>query len=226
MDDIYSAILAIAKDPEHGIRVFREISETLIDSIAHDPWKVLKRKIQEAAKLLSTLPRKCDLDEIPSVALIGEIYVRRDRFSRQRLVERISKQGFWVRTAPVAEWIRYCDYIVQHRLVAKSNLGDRLKNKVTCMVKNPFEDKIRNMFEGCGFYRVFDNDVDHLIDAAKDLISPRLTGGHPNCWGCSCGDCGERGGCAGSRPLRLHACPHIGGSGDQQAKYPQGQNCP
>lgn len=176
LDDIYSAILAIAKDPEHGIRVFREISETLIDSIAHDPWKVLKRKIQEAAKLLSTLPRKCDLDEIPSVALIGEIYVRRDRFSRQRLVERISKQGFWVRTAPVAEWIRYCDYIVQHRLVAKSNLGDRLKNKVTCMVKNPFEDKIRNMFEGCGFYRVFDNDVDHLIDAAKDLISPRLTG--------------------------------------------------
>lgn len=176
LDDIYSAILAIAKDPEHGTRIFREIAETLIDSIAHDPWKVLKRKMQRAAAILSSLPRKCDLSEVPSIALIGEIYVRRDGFSRQRLVERLSKRGFWVRTAPVAEWIRYCDYIVQHRLVARSRWADRMKNRITCMVKNPFEDEIRDIFAGCGFYRMFENDVDHLIEAARDLISPRLTG--------------------------------------------------
>lgn len=176
LDDIYSAILAIAENPEQATEVFREISDVLIDSIAHDPWRILKGKIEAAAEKLSRLPRKCDLSEIPSIALIGEIYVRRDSFSRQRLVERLSKQGFWVRTAPVAEWIRYCDYIVQHRLVAKSQWGDRLKNKITCAVKNPFEDKIRRMFANCGFYRLFDNDVDHLIAAARDLISPRLTG--------------------------------------------------
>ncbi|NLU33055.1 MAG: CoA activase, partial [Clostridiaceae bacterium] len=176
LDDIYSAILAIASDPDHATRVFREISEILIDSIARDPWKVLKSKIQQASRILSELPRRCSLSDIPSIALIGEIYVRRDGFSRQYLVERISKQGIWVRTAPVAEWIKYCDYIVQHRLVAKSRWGDRLKNKITCMVKNPFEDEIRNIFANCGFYRVFDNDVDHLVEAARDLISPRLTG--------------------------------------------------
>jgi len=176
LDDIYSAILAIAEDPEHGEKVFHNISELLIDSIAHDPWKVLKEKIRQAAGILSRLPRKCELGDIPSIALIGEIYVRRDSFSRQRLVERLSKRGFWVRTAPVAEWIHYCDYIVQHRLVAKSQWSDRVKNRITCMVKNPFEDEIRNMFAECGFYRVFDNDVDHLIEAARELISPRLTG--------------------------------------------------
>jgi len=176
LDDIYSAILAIAEDPEHGEKVFHNISELLIDSIAHDPWKVLKEKIRQAAGILSRLPRKCELGDIPSIALIGEIYVRRDSFSRQRLVERLSKRGFWVRTAPVAEWIHYCDYIVQHRLVAKSQWSDRVKNRITCMVKNPFEDEIRNMFAECGFYRVFDNDVDHLIEAARELISPCLTG--------------------------------------------------
>lgn len=176
LDDIYSAILAIAEDPEHAERVFKDVAESLIDSIAHDPWKVLKQKIRQASETLARLPRKCDLDDIPSVALIGEIYVRRDGFSRQHLVERISRQGFWVRTAPVAEWIRYCDYIVQHRLVAKSRWSERLKNRITCMVKNPFEDEIRGMFADCGFYRLFDNDVDHLIEAARDLISPRLTG--------------------------------------------------
>ena len=176
LDDIYSAILAIARDPDHAVEVFREVSEILIESIARDRWKVLKKKIGQAARILSELPRKCDLGDIPSIALIGEIYVRRDGFSRQYLVERISKQGFWVRTAPVSEWIKYCDYIVQHRLVAKSRWGDRLRNKITCMVKNPFEVEIRGMFADCGFYSVFDNDVEHLVEAARDLISPRLTG--------------------------------------------------
>lgn len=176
LDDIHSAILAIASHTGHAEKVFREVAEDLIDSIAHDPWKVLKRKIQRASETLSRLPRKCDLDDIPSIALIGEIYVRRDGFSRHNLVERLSRQGFWVRTAPVAEWIRYCDYIVQNRLVAKSEWYDRIRNKITCMVKNPFEDEIRAIFAGCGFYRLFDNDVDHLIEAARGLISPRLTG--------------------------------------------------
>ena len=60
--------------------------------------------------------------------------------------------------------------------MAKSRWGDRLKNKITCMVKNPFEVEIRGMFADCGFYSVFDNDVEHLVEAARDLISPRLTG--------------------------------------------------
>ena len=33
----------------------------------------LEEEDPRGAKLLSTLPRKCDLDEIPSVALIGDI---------------------------------------------------------------------------------------------------------------------------------------------------------
>lgn len=176
LDDIYSAILAIAEDPDHGIRVFSELADSLIESIAHDPWKVLKKKIEKVSKTLSTIPRKANLEDIPAVALIGEIYVRRDGFSRQRLVERISNKGFWVRTAPVAEWIRYCDYIVQNRLVAKSKWVDRVKNRLTSFVKNPMEAEIRNMFADCGFYMVFENDVDHLIEAARGLISPRLTG--------------------------------------------------
>jgi predicted CoA-substrate-specific enzyme activase len=176
LDDVYSAILATAADPGHAAGVFRELSESLIQSIARDPWKVLKRRIQEVANALSAIPRRVELEDVPSIALIGEIYVRRDGFSRQRLVERISRMGYWVRTAPVAEWIHYCDYIVQKRLVAKSKWADRLKNRITSLVKDPFEAKIREMFASCGFYRVFENDVEHIVNAAKDLMSPRLTG--------------------------------------------------
>jgi len=176
LDDIQSAIIALAKNPGEALMQFKKLSDDLCDSIARDPWSVLKRKMHKTAEVLSRIPRKGNLEDIPTIALIGEIYVRRDGFSRQRLVEKISKKGYWVRVAPVAEWIHYCDYIVQNRLVAKSRLADRIKNRLTCMVKNPFEGTIQSIFANCGFYRIVNNDVPHLVDAAKDLLSPRLTG--------------------------------------------------
>lgn len=176
LDDIKSAIMALAVQPEEALRTFSSLSEDLCASIAHDPWHLLKAKMESAAKTLTAIPRRGDLDGIPSIALIGEIYVRRDGFSRQHLVEKISKKGYWVRVAPVAEWIHYCDYIVQNRLVAKSRLADRIRNKLTGLVKNPFEGVIQGIFSKCGFYTKNEHDVAHLVDAAKDLVSPRLTG--------------------------------------------------
>ncbi|MCX7772109.1 MAG: CoA activase, partial [Clostridia bacterium] len=137
---------------------------------------VLKKKIVAASEALSRIPRRAELSDIPSIALIGEIYVRRDEFSRQFLVERLSKKGFWVRTAPVGEWIKYCDYIVQKRLVAKSKFFDRFRNKITCMVKNPYEEEIKAILARSGLYRMSETDVEHLVDSARALVSPRLTG--------------------------------------------------
>ncbi len=176
LDDIKSAILALANRPDEAEQSFIKISETLIASIGTDPWPVLRKKILVASKELATIPRKGQLSDIPSIALIGEIYVRRDEFSRRFLVERLSKKGFWVRTAPVGEWIHYCDYIVQNRLVAKSKYFDRVRNRLTCMVKDPYEQEIKSILAKSGFYRDSDNDVEHLVEAARGLVSPRLTG--------------------------------------------------
>ncbi|MDP2892636.1 MAG: acyl-CoA dehydratase activase-related protein, partial [Bacillota bacterium] len=176
MEDVYSAILALAVNPEEAIKTFRTLSDSLCESIEHDPGPVLKQKIIQTARELSRIPRKGNIENIPSIALTGEIYVRRDSFSRQNLVERLSQQGFWVRTATLSEWIHYCDYIVQHKLAAKSRWFDRVRSILTCWVKNPYETRIRSLFADSGFYRVFDDKVEHLIESARDLISPRLTG--------------------------------------------------
>jgi len=78
--------------------------------------------------------------------------------------------------APVAEWIHYCDYIVQNRLVAKSKLTDRVKNRLTCMVKNPYEFEIKSILEQSGFYKTNGTRVEDVVEAASEIVSPRLTG--------------------------------------------------
>jgi len=176
LDDMYSAILALAKDPESAIEVFKKVADNLIEAIRTKPWPELRRRIVAASKRLGAIPRKAELEDIPSIALTGEIYVRRDEFSRRYLVDRLSQKGFWVRIAPVGEWIHYCDYIVQNKLVAKSNFFDRVKNRLTCMVKNPYEFEIKSILAQSGLYKMSESHVEELVEAASEVISPRLTG--------------------------------------------------
>ena len=176
LDDMYSAILATAKDPESAKEVFNKVADNLIEAIKTKPWPELRRRIVAASKRLGAIPRKAELEDIPSIALTGEIYVRRDEFSRRYLVDRLSQKGFWVRIAPVGEWIHYCDYIVQNKLVAKSNFFDRVKNRLTCMVKNPYEFEIKSILAQSGLYKMSESHVEELVEAASEVISPRLTG--------------------------------------------------
>lgn len=176
LDDMQSAILALATDPEAAMKTFSEQMDLLIFSIEHDNWAKLQKKIAEIASVLAAIPRKGELSDLPVVSLIGEIYVRRDGFSRMGLMERLSREGYLVRTAPVAEWIHYCDYIVQNRLVAKSNFGDRLRNKLTCMIKDPMERVIQDLLVPTGLYQIPSHHAKDLVDTASAYVSPRLTG--------------------------------------------------
>ncbi|MGI6124049.1 MAG: acyl-CoA dehydratase activase [Acetivibrionales bacterium] len=176
LDDMYSAIIALAKDPVSAKKIFNDVSEELMEGIRTKPWPALRKDIVAASKKLGAIPRRDGLEDIPSIALIGEIYVRRDEFSRRFLVERLSKKGFWVRVAPVSEWIHYCDYIVQNKLVAKSRFSDQVMNRLTCMVKNPYEYEIKSIMAKSGLYKINESNVEDIVEAASQIVSPRLTG--------------------------------------------------
>ena len=47
---------------------------------------------------------------LPTVAVVGEIYVRCDAFSNDRVIERLERHGIRARLAPVSEWLEYTDY--------------------------------------------------------------------------------------------------------------------
>ncbi len=176
MEEIYSALLALSVDTESALEIYKRAEEELCTSMERDSWNGLKKALQKTSIALRGIPRKGELSQLPSIALIGEIYVRRDNFSRKNLVERLSLNGFWVRTAPVTEWLHYCDYIVKNSLVVKAHWKDRVRVTIQEFFKNPFETKIKGLLEGSDFYISHTADVAHMIESVQGLVSPRLTG--------------------------------------------------
>ncbi len=176
MEEIYSAVLALAVDPEAALITYRQVEESLCISVEQDSWNGLKETLRRRADTLRSIPKKGELADLPSIALIGEIYVRRDSFSRKNLVERLSLNGFWVRTAPIAEWLHYCDYIVKNSLVVKSRWQDRVRVTVQAFFKNPYETRIKALLGESGLYIPHTVDVAHMIESVQNLVSPRLTG--------------------------------------------------
>jgi len=49
--------------------------------------------------------------ELPTVSMVGEIYVRCDPFANDFLVDKLEQRGIRVKFAPFSEWLEYTDYI-------------------------------------------------------------------------------------------------------------------
>ncbi|NLK21639.1 MAG: CoA activase [Epulopiscium sp.] len=176
LEEIRSAILVLSKDKEEDMKIFNEICKDIIRSAQKDPWKGLKDTLEDSARRLKTIKTKIPLKEAKKIALIGEIYVRRDRFSRKRLVEKLAKKDIIVKIAPIAEWIYYCDYIQKNRFNLNSTLKDRISVQVQGFFKNQYEKIIKGIFSKSGLYEYKVIEVDKMISNVSDIIYPALTG--------------------------------------------------
>ena len=87
--------------------------------------------LRDAAAELAALCRPVAL---PTVAVVGEIYVRCDPFANDHLIERLEARGLRVRLAPFTEWLEYQDFI--NVVVGRErDLGNWLSSKVRAAVQ-------------------------------------------------------------------------------------------
>ncbi len=175
-EDIRSALLALAVDRDVAIATYNRLMEEIVDSIAGDSWKELKGKLDRVAAELSRIPLRQPLDEAKKVALVGEIYVRRDGFSRQYLVEKLAAKGIVTIVSPVEEWIYYCDYTVRNNLSEDADLGDKINVFIESYFRRKYEREIKAIMARSGLYEYHLIDVDQVIGTAEELISPHILG--------------------------------------------------
>ncbi len=88
--------------------------------------------LQEASREMALL--KSDR-VLPTVAVVGEIYVRLDPFASDFIVDKLEKHGLRVRFAPFTEWLEYTDHVSRQRGQAGS-LGARLSTAVRRRIQN------------------------------------------------------------------------------------------
>ena len=171
MYETWSTLRAAAQDHESAMEVFYSEWDALV-GVIHKPWRQIRSQIRRSAEILGRIPLRMPYAEIPKISLIGEIYVRNDPISLQKLVEKMADRGFIVRTSQTSEWIKYVDWLIRHGIEGKPDVPFWIRY----YVKRYFDRKIRNLFAPSGLFFNEVLQVEDLIHAGEKFVSPMLTG--------------------------------------------------
>ncbi|MCC6488811.1 MAG: activase, partial [Candidatus Hydrogenedentes bacterium] len=170
-DEMWATLLAAAADREEALRILGEEHEK-IAAVVDKGWGMLARQLGASGKRLSTIRLTQPYARFPKLSLIGEIYVRNDPISLQRMVERLAERGFVVRTAKISEWIKYLDWLGKRGIESESSVNFWPRH----WTKQYFDRRIRKLLAPSGLFYAEDGDVDEVVAAGSRFVSPRLTG--------------------------------------------------
>jgi predicted CoA-substrate-specific enzyme activase len=129
------------------------------------------------ARRISRIKLRHDPRNVPVVSLVGEIFVRRDEFSRKNIVDYLEGHGFAVKVAPIAEYMCYGNFVINSGLGEREfTLGEQLKMKLTAQVQQWWERRIKSIMAGSGLYRFEMIDVEKTIEGVKHIVNPNFRG--------------------------------------------------
>jgi len=112
----------------------------------------------------------------PIVGMVGEVYVRCNRFSNNEVIRKVEELGGQVWFAPLTEWISYLNYINKRReCVKKINISEVLKTSITEYIQGREERRLEEPFMGLIQYGE-EPSVESVIKKASMYIHPSFEG--------------------------------------------------
>lgn len=178
LEDIRSLVLVLADDPRRGMAIFVEESRRLVAVLEQKDFQTVCRALGESLNRLAGIPGlNRPHPHLPVVALVGEIFVRRDDLARRRLTEILARRGFAVVCSPVGEWIRYTNYLVRKNLI-RHHLPplDRLKLLLVELYVGRYTHALQRILQQSGLGPATPVDIDEIFRHARPFLSPHLAG--------------------------------------------------
>jgi predicted CoA-substrate-specific enzyme activase len=177
MEDIRSMLLANAVDPRAAMEIFEDEWKSILASMERADFTILKKQLAASADRLRRIPLQRPPADVPTISLTGEIFVRRDSLSRQFLTERLAEKGFATACAPVAEWVHYCNFLVDNGFNQDPiSAMQKFKLKLRNFFQGRYERQIKTILSSSGLVQTKNLDVGSIIANASPHISPNLTG--------------------------------------------------
>ncbi|MBI5683014.1 MAG: CoA activase, partial [Deltaproteobacteria bacterium] len=84
----------------------------------------------------------------PIIGVVGEIYVRSNRFSNNNLVKQLESLGAEVRMPPIAEWIYYTNYCAKKRNRERGHYSNYLRTVMHDFFQRKDEHKTLHILDG------------------------------------------------------------------------------
>jgi len=177
MEDIRSMLLTNAVDSSAAMKVFEDEWQHILNKMEIGEYALLERQLTDSAERLKGIVLKRPVPEVPVVTLAGEIFVRRDALSRQYLTETLAGMGFATICSPVAEWVLYCNYMVDAGLNPdEMNLFEKIKFKIRNKFQARYERRIKAILSTSGLVHAEPLNMDAIMDNAAPYISKDLPG--------------------------------------------------
>ena len=170
-DEMWSTIQTAAADRPSALRLLHDHHEAICGLI-HKDWKTIVRQLKKTAVDLGTIALIKEYQQIPKISLIGEIYVRHDPISLQRLVERMAARGFIVRTSPNTEWFKYLDWLIHEGILGKKTL----RTRAIRWLKEREDVRIRELLAPSGLFYQGDPRVEPVVELGTHYLSAQLKG--------------------------------------------------
>jgi predicted nucleotide-binding protein (sugar kinase/HSP70/actin superfamily) len=177
MEDIRSMILANAVDPQNAMEIFAEGWEPILTALGTAEFSEFEQQLMHTAEHLRQIPMKQPPETVPTITLSGEIFVRRDALSRQYITERLAEKGFATICSPIAEWVLYCNYMVDKGLSAEPmTMKEKIKFKIRSKFQARYEKRIKSILSESGLVHAAPLEIDTFINNASTYISKNLPG--------------------------------------------------
>jgi predicted nucleotide-binding protein (sugar kinase/HSP70/actin superfamily) len=121
MKDIETSLKTCAIDPSGAMMTYNKIWQRMISVAEKDVTKMLP-VLKEISGDIAKIPLKIKIGKCPKVLIVGEIYVRRDDFAVDELIQHFSRRGIIGKVSSISEWVHYCDFIRYCELKKRLNL--------------------------------------------------------------------------------------------------------
>ncbi len=134
-------------------------------------WIIQNRDIKELAEKAGREFASIEREEIarPKVGLVGEIYLRNNRFSNNHLITKLENLGVEVVLATFAEWINYTTYTFQLDAAVNRNYKGMFAGKLQDIYQNHSESKMEK-----NFHKYFPIDHEKGIREIIRMAEPYL----------------------------------------------------
>ncbi len=177
LDDVRNAVMANSVSPEEAMKHFDEQFGILVSKVESDGQNIYKHLEVFAQSLKDNISIKTPIEQAKYIAMLGEIYVRRDNFAHKWLNKYFAEKGFVLKTAHISEWIFYVDYLLQIDLLESEK---SLKKKFERQIRNFFmrdaERKIKKILEKSGFYKFHRTEIEPLLKHSKHILPYEFKG--------------------------------------------------
>lgn len=177
MEDIKNALYVLAANRGKAMELFNYQWQRILHTFEKQKGAGLYQVLQRISQELSGIKLQMPLSEAKKVALMGEIFVRRDQFSSQDIVTRLSKNNIVVKKAHLLEWLNYCDWLVQSGIYkAGFPFSEWIKFKLKGVLGRHFEKRIKGILAQSGLYDFELIDIEKIIDYGRQFFEVQLTG--------------------------------------------------